>query len=57
MELKEIQKSPENIKSVILSVRTTPKLSKWMKENYISPSKLFNCAIEDLMNKGGNSNE
>jgi hypothetical protein len=49
MKIKEIQKQER--KSKIISVRTLPSYCKWMNENKISPSKLFNLAIEELMIK------
>ena len=50
MELKQIQKN-EN-RSKIISVRTFPSYSKWMTKNNISPSKIFNLSIEELMKNG-----
>lgn len=47
MEIKQIQKN-EN-KSKIISVRTFPSYSKWMSKNKISPTKLFNESIDELM--------
>lgn len=47
MKIKQIQKN-EN-KSKIISVRTFPSYSKWMNKNKISPTKLFNISIDELM--------
>lgn len=49
MKIKEVQKT-EN-KSKILTVRTTPNIYKWIRENNLSVTKVFNKAIEDLLNK------
>ncbi len=49
MKIEELQKT-EN-KSKIISVRTFPTYCKWMRENKISPTKLFNEAIKELMKK------
>jgi len=49
MKIEEVQKKQR--RSVIISVRTFPAFSKWMKVNKISPSKLFNKALEELMEK------
>ncbi len=49
MEIKNIQKN--EIKKVVISVRTYPSNSKWMKENKVSPTKLFNEALKELMEK------
>ena len=47
MEIKDIQKVDK--KSVVIGIRTTTPKSNWMKENKISPTKLFNEALEELM--------
>jgi len=49
MEIKNIQRIER--KSVPISVRTFPAYSTWMKENKISPTKLFNEAVKELMKK------
>jgi len=49
MEIKELQR-PER-KEVIISVRTFPSNSEWMRTNKISPTLLFNKALEELMKK------
>jgi len=43
------KKNPEEMKSVRMQIRTTPKISKWMKKNNISPSLVFEKAIEGLI--------
>ena len=50
MELKDIQKNDkEHLKNVVISVRTTKANSEWMKENKVSPTILFNKALEEIM--------
>lgn len=49
VELKDLQK-PE-LRETIISVRTFPSYASWMKDKKISPSRLFNKAIEELMGK------
>jgi len=49
MEIKELQ--TKELMSVIISVRTTQKNSEWLKENKISPTKMFNKAIQELITK------
>jgi hypothetical protein len=39
------------MKSVRLQLRTTPKISKWMKDRGVSPTLVFNNAIKKLMDK------
>ena len=36
-------------KNVIMSIRTTEEISKWMKENDVSPSLVFHRAVEEMM--------
>jgi len=49
MEIKNLQR--QEYRSKVVSIRTYPSYCKWMKENKISPSKLFNEAIKELMKK------
>jgi hypothetical protein len=46
MELEEVQNGKR--KDVIMTIRTTRENSKWMKDNKISPSLLFDKALEEL---------
>jgi len=43
-------KNPKR-KSIVMSIRVTPTVSKWMKQRKVMPSKVFNLAIEELMEK------
>lgn len=57
IELEKVKKKdPEELKSVRVQIRTTPKISKWMKKNKVSPSLVFEKAIEGLMRKGEGKN-
>ena len=38
-----------------MSIRTTEEISKWMKENDVSPSLVFHKAVEEMM--GGNDGQ
>lgn len=49
MELEEVQKDTK--KDVILTIRTNRKNSKWMKDYNVSPSLLFEKALEELIEK------
>lgn len=49
MELKDVQKIETEKRSKVVSVRTFPSYCKWMNENKVSPSKVFNKAIKELM--------
>ena len=48
MKLNDIQK--KELKEKVLTIRTYPSYSDWIKKNQISPSLLFNKALEELMN-------
>ena len=49
MEIKNVKK--EERKKVTITLRTYPSYSKWMKENEVSPSKVFNEAVKELIAK------
>lgn len=52
MEIEEIKKKDKKERrTVIITIRTFPSYSKWLKDKKISPSKLFNKALEELKNK------
>jgi len=52
MEIKDIQKDyNKDLKTVSISIRTTKDISNWIKENKVSPTKLFNEAVKELMKK------
>ena len=52
IELEKVKKKdPEEMKSVRMQIRTTPKISKWMKKNKVSPSLVFDHALKELMKK------
>lgn len=48
MELKDIQRKTEP-KTVRLNLKTTKKASKWMKDNNVSPQKVFDMGLEEVM--------
>lgn len=47
MNLKEIQR-PE-LKDVQMTIRTTSTKKQWMKDNNVSPQRVFELALEELM--------
>jgi len=53
MEIKDLQR--KELREKVITIRTYPSYSTWLKKNDISPSELFNKAIEELM-KGGKDN-
>jgi len=46
MELNKVQK--KELRSKVITIRTYPSYSIWMKENKVSPSMLFNKALEEM---------
>ena len=52
MELKNVQRKtyPEK-KSKHVTIKCSPSDSRWMKKNNVSPSALFNVALDELKNK------
>ena len=46
MEIKKVKRMER--KDVPISVRTTKKFSEFMRQNDISPSKVFNEAVNEL---------
>ena len=46
MEIKNIQR--KNRRNVTISIRTTEEYSKFLKEQNISPTALFNEAVKEL---------
>ena len=48
MEIKEIQKKN---KDVVITVRTTKEKSEFMKDKNISPSLVFNKALDEVIGK------
>lgn len=53
MEIQNIQKDKrkDDDRSIPLSVRTSKKKSEYMKNKNISPTKLFNTTLDELMKK------
>jgi len=49
MNIEKLKK--EERKSKTITLRTFPSYSKWMRKNNISPTKVFNETIKELMNK------
>ncbi len=52
MDIKKLQR-PE-LREKVITIRTFLSYSVWLKENKVSPSKLFNTAIEELMEEKKN---
>ncbi len=49
MEMKELIRPERKVERV--TIRTTKSNCKWMADNKVSPSLLFNKAIEELISK------
>jgi hypothetical protein len=49
MDINKIKKrNGNNNKSVLITIRITPKMSKWLKEKDYSPTGIFYEAMNDL---------
>jgi hypothetical protein len=48
MKIEDIKK-PDEKKTVRLNLVTYPSISKWMKDNKISPNALFDKAVKELI--------
>ena len=49
MDMGQIKrKKKEDKKSVLISIRITPKMSRWLKEKNYSPSGIFYEAVREL---------
>ena len=49
MNMKDVKNTPKGERrTVVLSVRVTPKILAWLKENKISITKICNAAIKEL---------
>lgn len=51
MKKEDVRQNQIERKNIPVNVRTYPSYSKWMKDNKISPTSLFNKAIEELAGK------
>jgi len=50
MEIDEVKRDKR--KKIVMSIRTTEEISEFMKKHDISPSLVFEKAIERLMDEG-----
>lgn len=49
MEIKDVQRIER--RSIPVTIRILPSVSKFLKENNVSPTIVFDKAVEELMNK------
>ena len=49
MELKNVQVEYKERKDVRINLGTTKKISKWMKDNSVSPQRVFDETLKELM--------
>lgn len=49
MEIEDIQREKDADRNVGISLRTSEEKSNFMREKNISPTKLFNLALEEIM--------
>jgi hypothetical protein len=48
MDTEKIKKRKKSRKSIIMNVRITPEISKWLKEKEYSPTAIFYEALKEL---------
>jgi len=48
LNLKKIKKKRNGNKSVLVTIRVTPEISKWLRDNDYSPTGIFYEALKDL---------
>jgi len=51
MEKQDVQNKER--KTVTISIRTYPSYAEWIKDNNVSPNKVFDKAMEELIEKNG----
>ena len=51
MDIQNIQRKEKKV--IRINLKTTKKVSSWLKENNVSPQLLFDEAVKELMIKGG----
>jgi len=49
MELKDIKRMSR--KTININLKITPETSEWLKKNKISPTRLWDKAVEELIEK------
>ena len=55
MKIEELQRvKSDQDRSIALSIRTSKEKSEFMKKHNISPTKVFNTALEELMRENEN---
>jgi len=48
MKIEDIKQKQKQKKNVNINLKITPEVSKWLKENKISPTRLWDTAVEEL---------
>ncbi len=57
MKIQDVQRDKEVKRTIPISIRSPANYCKFMKENLISPTKLFNKAVEELMKEKTNNDK
>lgn len=58
MDVQKIKRKPNGRRrSILISIRISPAISKWLKDNEYSPTGIFYESIRDLGFKDGDENE
>ncbi len=51
MDIKNVKRKPRAEKLIPINLRIKKSVSLWLKKNDLSPTKIFNAAVEELMEK------
>jgi len=51
MNIKDVKKKPKAEKLIAINIKIKKSVSVWLQKNDISPTKVFNNAVEELMKK------
>lgn len=51
MHIKDVKRKKKVEGRVPINLKVLKSVSKWMKEKQVSPTKVFNAAIQELMDK------
>lgn len=51
MDIKKVQRDRPEKKSIPINLRITPTISKWLRDNKVSPQLLFDEAVKELQKK------
>jgi len=52
MEIEDVKRPSKKVaKTVNINLKVTPQVSKWLKDNGVSPTLLFDKTVKEMMEK------